>query len=200
MSAPFPDFSRAEYLQSTAAPPPPPPPPKPLVSPYAVDPETAVSPALYRGALVRGLLGALVGSVIYALVGHWVVIGYVAILVGALVAGNMMHGSDGQGGRRYQITAVVLTYFAVSLAFAIDVLWDVAQKGQDPGVWAAQHPLLLVTCVLFGPFMQLVSPVSGLVGLLILFFGMQAAWRIAKGGPGFPRTKAVDSGSPLGLR
>ena len=43
-------------------------------------------------------------------------IGYIALAVGWLVAKAIMKGSNGIGGRRYQVAAVLLTYAAISLA------------------------------------------------------------------------------------
>jgi hypothetical protein len=43
-------------------------------------------------------------------------IGYVSLAVGYIVGKAMIKGSNGIGGRRYQITAALLTYSAVSLA------------------------------------------------------------------------------------
>src|SRR5258708_23711454 len=44
-------------------------------------------------------------------------IGYLALAVGWIVGKAMMIGSGGIGGRRYQLTAILLTYAAVSMAF-----------------------------------------------------------------------------------
>src|SRR5580658_2816647 len=75
-----------------------------------------------HAAFTRGLLfgvgGAIGGLILYAAVGiitGWA-IGYVALAVGWMVSRAMMTGSGGIGGRRYQITAVLLTYAAVSIA------------------------------------------------------------------------------------
>jgi hypothetical protein len=74
--------------------------------------------AAFSRAVLYGVGGALVGLCIYA--GFEILtnftIGYLALAVGWIVAKAMMKGSDGIGGRRYQITAVALTYFAVSVA------------------------------------------------------------------------------------
>lgn len=75
-----------------------------------------------HAAFVRGLLfgigAAIAGLVFYA--GFTIVtglyIGYVSLAVGWLVGKAIMLGSQGRGGRRYQITAVALTYAAVSMA------------------------------------------------------------------------------------
>jgi hypothetical protein len=73
--------------------------------------------AFARGLLL-GIGAALVGLAAYAtvvIVTGWT-IGYLALGVGWLVAKAMMKGSGGIGGRRYQVTAVLLTYAAISMA------------------------------------------------------------------------------------
>jgi hypothetical protein len=62
--------------------------------------------------------GALLGLILYAAVGILLhlQIGYVSLAVGFLVGKAMMMGSGNIGGRRYQWTAVALTYAAVSLS------------------------------------------------------------------------------------
>lgn len=76
-----------------------------------------------HAAFVRGMIfgfgGFVLGLILYAgftiLTG--IEIGFVSLAVGWLVGKAIMTGSGGVGGRRYQITAVLLTYAAVSLAF-----------------------------------------------------------------------------------
>jgi len=71
---------------------------------------------------VRGLLfgvgGAILGLVLYSAFGiiTGLMVGYISLAVGYIVGKAMMKGSNGVGGRRYQIAAVLLTYAAVSLA------------------------------------------------------------------------------------
>ena len=73
----------------------------------------------YVRALAYGVGAAVVGLVGYAVIAillqGWV-ISYMSIAVGWMVGTAMMKGSNGMGGRRYQIAAVVLTYAAVSMA------------------------------------------------------------------------------------
>src|SRR5579859_3140606 len=83
---------------------------------------TAGQPTDSHAAFLRGLLlgigAALLGLILYATVTistGWS-IGYVALGVGWLVAKAITKGSNGLGGRRYQITAVLLTYAAISMA------------------------------------------------------------------------------------
>ncbi|HEY2823838.1 MAG TPA: hypothetical protein VGJ06_22540 [Candidatus Acidoferrum sp.] len=71
---------------------------------------------------VRGLLfgvgGAIIGLIIYAGFGiiTGLMLGYISLAVGYIVGKAIMKGTDGIGGRRYQIAAVLLTYAAVSLS------------------------------------------------------------------------------------
>src|SRR5579872_1716159 len=67
--------------------------------------------AAYMRALLLGVGGAFVGFVLYAafVMMTGVTIGYLALAVGFLVGKAMLMGSGGIGGRRYQITAVLLT-------------------------------------------------------------------------------------------
>jgi hypothetical protein len=75
--------------------------------------------AAYVRALAYGVGAAVVGLIGYAAVAillqGWV-ISYMSIGVGWLVGKAMMKGSNGIGGRHYQIAAAVLTYAAVSMA------------------------------------------------------------------------------------
>jgi len=139
----------------------------------------------------------------------------------------MLKGSNGFGGRRYQIAAAALTYAAVSLA-AIPVYISHAMKEKPVTAPAAQvqqqpdqssnsdnsaeppdlqsgatakpgenHPAsnaapkkeeekmgagkalgLLVLIGLASPFLELADPFHGLIGLFILFIGMQIAWKM----------------------
>jgi hypothetical protein len=73
--------------------------------------------AFSRG-LILGIGAAVLGMIVYAaftIITGWY-IGYLALGVGYLVAKAIKKGSNGLGGRRYQIAAVVLTYAAISIA------------------------------------------------------------------------------------
>lgn len=61
--------------------------------------------------LVAAALGAGLHFGIAALTGYE--FGLVAVVVGLMVGGAVRKGSDGRGGRRYQLLAVFLTYTAV---------------------------------------------------------------------------------------
>jgi hypothetical protein len=71
-------------------------------------------------AALFGLGAAIAGAAIYYAVIAIanLEIGIVAILIGYMVGWAVRKGAGGRGGRRFQILAVVLTYWAVGLAYA----------------------------------------------------------------------------------
>jgi hypothetical protein len=74
--------------------------------------------AAFMRALLYGIGAAVVGMILYAVfeIATGLIIGYASLAVGWMVGTAMMKGSNGIGGRRYQIVAVLLTYAAVSMA------------------------------------------------------------------------------------
>jgi hypothetical protein len=91
----------------------------------------------YSRALLLGIVAAVLGMILYAgfAIVTEIVIGYLALAVGWLVGKAMLKGSNGIGGLRYQITAALLTYAAVSVA-AIPIYIGLAIKHHQP---LAQH-------------------------------------------------------------
>jgi hypothetical protein len=159
------------------------------------------SPKDSHTAFVRGMLfgvgGAILGFGIYvtfALVTGWM-IGYVSLAVGYLVGKAVVMGSRGQGGRRYQMAAVLLTYIAVSsAAVPIAVSQHIKQQSaqqhapsSDTTTPSAQtvHPVkalgVLALVGLASPFLELSDPAHGIIGLIILFVGIRIAWTITRG-------------------
>jgi hypothetical protein len=130
----------------------------------------------YLKALLFGLGAAFLGFVIYSAVGIMtgLEIGYVSLAVGFLVGIAMKKATGGVGGRKYQITAALLTYAAVSLsAIPIAVHYNSIPAGISAGV---------IVLGLASPFFELAqSPVSGIIGLVILYVGINFAWRQTAG-------------------
>jgi hypothetical protein len=93
-----------------------------LACPICASEAQAKAPKDTHVAFVRGLTfgigGAILGLIVYAAFGilSGFVIGYVSLAVGWIVGKAIKKGSSGIGGLRYQISAVILTYAAVSLA------------------------------------------------------------------------------------
>jgi hypothetical protein len=165
----------------------------------------AGSHGAFARAVVFGGFAAVAGLVLYAAVAiitGWM-IGYVSLAVGFIIGKAMMMGSRGLGGRRYQITALALTYAAVSLAAIPIALSDyigndtspqsaqVQQQASPESAPAADQGEQQMTLakatgslLLFGlasPFLSLAEPVHGFIGLIILFVGLQIAWKITAG-------------------
>jgi hypothetical protein len=173
------------------------------------------SHAAFVRSLAFGFGAAIVGLILYAAFSiiTGIVIGYVSLAVGWMIGKAMRAGSNGVGGRRYQVAAAAFTYAAVSMA-AIPIYFSQIskhkpaqpvhvqafpspsgspQKGSaagDPAVssqggssstkpsmnpFAALGVLALIG--LASPFLELQSPISGLIGLVILIVGIRFAWQ-----------------------
>ena len=111
----------------------------------------AQTPKDTRAAYVRGILfgvgGAIAGLILYSAFGiaTGIRLGYIALAVGWLVGTAIKKGSNGIGGRRYQIAAVALTYAAVSLsAIPVGIYYllkerNPAQTSHAPGSSSASR-------------------------------------------------------------
>lgn len=146
---------------------------------YAPPPAPAPSAdGAFPRALLFGIVGAAIGLALYAgfVIITKIEIGYVSLAVGFIVAKAMLMGSKGIGGRRYQVVAAVLTYFAVSLSFIPIFLYATHLP------FSAVPLVTLVRLAITAPFLEMqTNPGSGLIGLLILFVGMSIAWRMTAG-------------------
>ena len=152
------------------------------------------SHAAFVRALAAGIVGALIGMGLYVAfaLATGLIIGYVSLAVGFIVGKAMHMGSGGVGGRRYQLTAVLLTYLAVSMS-AIPIAIAQTHAHID---WAkAVVPLAWLGVA--SPLLDLRDPVHGLIGLVILFVGIRFAWRftadrnVKVSGPYSPATPGV---------
>lgn len=100
-------------------------------------------------------------------------IGYMSLLVGIIIGKAMMMGSKGIGGRQYQITAVVLTYLVVALS-QIPIVVYLAGMPLSYVSWGEAIPTALAS-----PFQELKTDTfRGVIGLVILFVGMNIAWKL----------------------
>jgi len=170
MSTTPPSFTQAEYIE-------------PVPQPEINAPDRP-DPALFGRAILFGIGGAIAGAACYGLfigLTH-INIGYLAILVAWLIAKAMTAGSGGQGGRAYQITAVVLTYAAVAAANAGVQMWLYSRAGLQLSLLDAAAKGFMYPIARFES-----SPFGGIIGLFILFVGLRAAWRMTSGIPGAVR-------------
>ena len=173
------------------------------------------SHAAFARALLLGGGAALLGLILYATftIATNFYFGYIALGVGWLVAKAMLKGSNGIGGRRYQIAAVLLTYIAISVAAVpIGIAGAIKERkanaeqqkradeaaansrdnsGTADGALSAPKAsaglggllLQLLMLGLASPFMELQDPVHGLIGLVILFVGLRIAFQLTAARP-----------------
>lgn len=151
--------------------------------------------SLPRAALYGGG-AALAGSILYALVGivTGLEIGLIAIVVGVLVGKAVRRGSRGMGGRPQQVLAVVLTYFSITTSYIPVFVYQQAkneasksQAAAAPAAAAGQNEpqmsfggalLILVALAAAAPFLSLTQGASAVITLVIIFIGLQRAWRL----------------------
>lgn len=134
----------------------------------------------FARALLFGIGGAVAGLILYstfAIVTGWT-IGYLALAVGWMVAKAMTKGSHGIGGLHYQITAVLLTYAAISLSSIPLIISEVVKRVPLQEIhWGAAAGRLALYG-LASPFLELQDPGGGILGLVILFVGLSIAFRL----------------------
>ena len=137
------------------------------------------SHALFICGLIFGIGAAILGLILYATfeIATGLIIGYVSLAVGYLVGKGIKMGSQGAGGRKYQITAATLTYAAVSLAIVPVLISQSMKMPNAPRVSLGK----LAFYGLASPILQLQDPFHGLIGLVILFVGIRIAWKLAAG-------------------
>jgi hypothetical protein len=175
-------------------------PPVPLIQPDALPPATVADAGepinhkvdywdtSYRRALMFGIGAALLGLVLYSAVAivSARVSGFASLAIGYIIGKAMMQGSKGVRGRKYQITAAILTYFAIAMSFTPIVINHVMEVNHKRLAdltalrvgWLAH--LLMVS--ILSPIYDLKYPEHGVIGLLILASGIAISWRITGGG------------------
>jgi hypothetical protein len=139
-----------------------------------------------HAAFVRGITfgvgGAVLGLVLYVAFAltTGLEIGFVSLAVGYIVGKAIVMGSKGQGGRRYQVAALMLTYMAVSLSAVPVALYQHTAETGVPSFDIARVGAL-VLLGLAAPFLDLSDLTHGVIGLIILLVGIRIAWRLTAG-------------------
>jgi hypothetical protein len=131
----------------------------------------------FARALMFGIGGALLGLILYSIVGiaTGLEIGYVSLAVGYIVGRAVVMGSSGLGGKRYQIAAAVLTYAAVSMSAVPIMLYQIGKQSshqsQKPADPAAKTEVNLPTATVVdssAPKDAKMSPLAALAYLALL--------------------------------
>ena len=169
----------------------------------------AATPRSIGPLVVAGLFGlgaAIAGAAIYYAVIAIadLEIGIVAILIGYMVGWAVRRGAGGRGGRRFQILAVVLTYWAVGRAYAPLAFKEIVKSDRSTPDSTAVAESPADTTIIVNPSKSTVSgrdlaiavggvfllifalPVLsvfgslplGLISALIIFIGMRQAWNM----------------------
>lgn len=134
-----------------------------------------------RNRLIQGAIFALgaaaAASIAYAAI--LIVTGYdlalVSIAVGWLVGKAARQGTGGIGGRPVQIVAVVATYIAICGSLFFQILYSFFKEGNVVTSLAGYVSLFLFA--LGKPVLEMREGFGGILGLLILFFGLMQAWQ-----------------------
>jgi len=140
-------------------------------------------------ALLCGSGAALVGCILYATVAivTGLELALIAILIGYMVARAIRYVSP--GGRPLQIMAVTLTYLSISTSYVPISIYHFAKNrpakedtaqvtARDTVTSPAAIVAILAGLALAGPFLGLKAGVGGIISLVIIFFGLQRAWRM----------------------
>jgi hypothetical protein len=159
-----------------------------------------------RKSVMYGLGAAVAGSALYGIVmlATGAEFALLSILVGLMVGKAMIHGSGGRGGRKLQIVAVLLTYGSITTGYVPSILkglyqkplkTEASSKAASPArvrteafvkkpigkvMAAAVFLAFIIGLALVSPFLMITQGISGIIGIAIIFFGLQQAWNKTK--------------------
>lgn len=176
--------------------------------------------ALRRG-FYYGFGAALGCAVVYSIVmlATGLSMAILSLAVGYIVGKAIRKGTGGLGGRRCQVMAVALTYFAITISYAPLIARGIAEadKHQTPERKQAQEKvhaqlghapapvvvaagLAAMTAICLGaPLLELSGGVSGIIGLVIILVGLAQAWKMTARDPRLLTGPfAMGEGQPVG--
>jgi len=116
-----------------------------------------------------------------------------------MVGKAVVHGARGCRGRKFQILAVLLTYFSISSSYVpifISTLREqntakiaasrntpVSRRPVTPAGAAVALVVVLVVLTalsLVAPFLEVADGIGGIIGLVIVFIGLRQAWHYTR--------------------
>jgi hypothetical protein len=165
----------------------------------AEEAETPRGWGVFARTALYGLGATIAGAVLY----YAVIaitdfeIGIVAIAIGYMVGYAVRAGARGRGGRRFQVLALALTYWAVGLAYTPLAFSGMSEQSEgqaqttpaspaSDSTDAADADVTIPLGVAFPLVFSLALPVlvvagsmpGGLISAAIIAFGMHQAWRM----------------------
>jgi hypothetical protein len=151
-------------------------------------------------AFLYGLAAAVVGSIVFyavsAITGFQ--FGLIAVVIGYAVGKAVRKGSGSLGGRRYQIVAVLLTYFSIASTNIPPIVKYLSQQSQkkhaaasSPSITTdpappirAPKPLLALVGIVFLFGLALALPILNIthdfLGVIIIGIGLWEAWKFTR--------------------
>ncbi|MDI3290158.1 hypothetical protein [Polyangium sp. 15x6] len=135
---------------------------------------------LQAGAVAFGL------GLVYALFVHFthIQLALVTIGIGLLVGRTVQRVTRGFGSTRHQVLAVVLTYLGSAMGYLPVIL---AELNSGDGESAAGALVFVIRFVVISlltlavPILDIANGISGVLGALIIFFGLRTAWQASRG-------------------
>lgn len=126
-------------------------------------------------SLALGILAAIAGAILYFAILFYahIQLSLLTIAQGYMVGWAIRRGNGNRGGLRYQVMAVVLTYWSVALAY-LPLYVNVRERGLNPllvAVTALELPVLEITH----------EGVSAILSVIIIGIGLYYAWHMTAG-------------------
>lgn len=140
--------------------------------------------AFGKAFLVAG--GVALGcGLLYALFVHLtsIQLALATIGIGWVVGRMVQQVTRGFGSMKHQILAVAFTYLASAMGY-LPVVLDAMKPGEGESGGALVFVLRVVfisLVTLAAPILDVTSGFSGVLGALIMFFGMRTAWQVSRG-------------------
>ncbi len=137
-------------------------------------------PAFGKALLLGGgaALGCGIGYAVFVGVTN-IQFALVTIGIGWAVGRAVQKATRGFGSVRHQVLAVALTYFASTMGY-LPAIYKAIHDHAD----ASRQVMVAVLSAAFmlaAPFIEITSGLNGVLGLLIIFFGLRTAWRVSRG-------------------
>ncbi|MDC0743911.1 hypothetical protein [Polyangium mundeleinium] len=141
--------------------------------------------AFGRAFLLAG--GVALGcGVVYALFVHFtrIQLALATIGIGVLVGRVIQSVTRGFGSTKHQVLAVVLTYLASAMGYLPAILAEM-NAGDDTQslglIGSIVYVVLVSAFTLIAPLLDIMNGFSGILGVLIIFFGLRTAWQVSRG-------------------